>query len=217
MDEQWASGLGPGPSALQIRVAAAPHVRLSTLPRGKLAGDLATLNRDLQRPRWSHESALPCLPLGYKRGAVGRWRVGPGLGIPHPRPVPEGPRAGQTGPDPARMAFASSQRAPPTHTATQRQPALRPGGLSPELGPCGGWDDLAATWDRWQVGGGPGLRRGRFEVELLSSARGLWGGDRGSQELASFDSGRWSHFSDQLTEAEALTSRGFVLAAGSRL
>lgn len=128
MEEQRASGLGPGPPALQTRMAATPRVRLSTLPRGKLAGDLATLNRDLQRPRRSHESALPCLPLGYKRGAAGRRRVGPGLGIPHPRPVPEGPRAGQTGPDPARMAFASSQRAPPTHSnpETARSAPRRP-------------------------------------------------------------------------------------------
>lgn len=128
MEEQRASGLGPGPPALQTRMAATPRVRLSTLPRGKLAGDLATLNRDLQRPRRSHESALPCLPLGYKRGTAGRWRVGPGLGIPHPRPVPEGPRAGQTGPDPARMAFASSQRAPPTHSnpETARSAPRRP-------------------------------------------------------------------------------------------
>lgn len=61
-----------------------------------------------------------------------------------PRLVPERPRAEQTGPDPARMAFASSQRASPTHThlhlgdtprcasagATRRTGTLRAGGTA---------------------------------------------------------------------------------------
>lgn len=39
----------------------------------------------------------------------------PGPRTPQPTPVPERPAAGRTGPDPAGMAFASSQRAAPTH------------------------------------------------------------------------------------------------------
>lgn len=62
----------------------------------------------------------------FEMGYMGRWGTqlfdGFALGCEHltPHPVPERPGAEQTGPDPAGMAFASSQRAPPTHTHLQR-------------------------------------------------------------------------------------------------
>lgn len=65
------------------------------------------------------------------------WSV---LGCEHltPRPVPERRRAAQTGPAPARMAFASSQRSPPPHTPpTWGHPLRALAGV--------------ACVDRWQV------------------------------------------------------------------
>lgn len=79
------------------------------------------------------------MALGWEYLTPARFQKGLELGRPAPIP-PEWPLL------PAKEHHR--------HTATQRQPALRPGGLSPELGPCGGWDGLAATWDRWQAGGG---------------------------------------------------------------
>nr|XP_025738086.1 uncharacterized protein LOC112831838 isoform X4 [Callorhinus ursinus] len=104
-------------------------------------------------------SAFPCLPLGYKWVASGRWGTqlseGFALGWEYltPRLVPERPRAEQTGPDPARMAFASSQRAPPILTPPPwRHPALRLGRRDPQnLDSEGRWDGLVVRQER--VGG----------------------------------------------------------------
>lgn len=106
-------------------------------------------------------STLPCLPLGYKWVATGRWGTqlleGFALGWEYltPRPVLERPRAEQTGPDPARMAFASSQRAPQTHTPPPwRHPALRLGRRDLQnLDSEGRWDGLVVRQEK-SVGGG---------------------------------------------------------------
>lgn len=98
----------------------------------------------------------------FEMGYMGRWRTqlfdGFALGCEHltPHPHPERPGAEQTGPDPAGMAFASSQRAPPTHTPPMwGQPAL-----------CLGWRDL------WTEGGREGLgARQKSGISVLGGPR----------------------------------------------
>lgn len=109
-------------------------------------------------PTRASSTAYTWFEMGYR----GRWGTqlfdGFALGCKHltPHPVLERPGAEQTGPDPAGMAFASSQRAPPTHTPPMwGQPAL-----------CLSWRDLW-TEGRWE---GLGVRQ-KSGIAVLGGPR----------------------------------------------